>query len=195
MCHTSTRLKHYQARTRNGTRAKIVHKSSSIYRQQHTTHGKGHTNTKKINHVICSGGYLAKVVSFVVVVILGMQPTLYVCKYHITTHCKSYTKIAFIFVFIYVRVRVCAYCSLKAKKFALYIAHFIDFVLKICIKTAQISFICCKRLKIQTFLVFCLVGCKYVCTFASQLRTKGNNKHNEDKKQEAARHITGQEEH
>ena len=80
---------------------------------------------------------------------------------------------------------------LKAKIFALHIAHFIDFVLKICIKTAQISFICCKRLKIQRFLAKCLVGCKYLCTFASQLRTKGNNKHNEDKKQEAARHITG----
>ena len=81
--------------------------------------------------------------------------------------------------------------SLKAKKFALYIAHFPVFVLKICIKTAQISFICCKRLKIQRFLAKCLVGCKYLCTFASQLRTKGNNKHNEDKTRKAARHITG----
>ena len=32
---------------------------------------------------------------------------------------------------------------------------------------------------------------KIVITFAAQLRTKGNNKHNENKKQEAARHITG----
>ena len=53
-------------------------------------------------------------------------------------------------------------------------------------KFGQKSFICCKRLKIQRFLAKCLVGCKYLCTFASQLRTKGNNKHNEDKKQEAA---------
>ena len=85
--------------------------------------------------------------------------------------------------------------SLKAKKFALYIAHFVDFVLKICINLGKNSFICCKRLKIQRFLAKCLVGCKYLCTFATQLRTKGNNKHNENKKQEAARHITGQEEH
>lgn len=82
--------------------------------------------------------------------------------------------------------------QLKAKKFALYIAHFPVFVLKICINLGKISFICCKLLINQTFLVFCLVGCKYLCTFASQLRTKGNNKHNENnKKQEAARHITG----
>ena len=86
---------------------------------------------------------------------------------------------------------VCGY-SAKAKIFALYIAHFANFVLKICIKTAQISFICCKTLNKQRFLAKCLVGCKYLCTFASQLRTKGNNKHNENnKKQEAARHITG----
>ena len=84
---------------------------------------------------------------------------------------------------------------LKAKKFALYIAHFPVFVLKICINLGKNILICCKRLKIQRFLAKCLVGCKYLCTFASQLRTKGNNKHNEDKKQEAARHITGQEEH
>ena len=64
---------------------------------------------------------------------------------------------------------MCGY-SAKAKIFALYIAHFIDFVLKICIKTAQISFICCKRLKIQRFLAKCLVGCKYLCTFATQFR-------------------------
>lgn len=59
---------------------------------------------------------------------------------------------------------------LKAKKFALYIAHFPVFVLKICIKTAQISFICCKRLNKQRNLVFCLVDSKYLCTFASQFR-------------------------
>lgn len=35
---------------------------------QERTRNKGHTNTKKINHVFCSGGYLAKVVSFAVVV-------------------------------------------------------------------------------------------------------------------------------
>ena len=80
---------------------------------------------------------------------------------------------------------------LKAKKFALHIAHFANFVLKICINLGKNSLICCKRLKIQTFLAKCLVDGKYLCTFASQLRTKGNNKHNEDKKQEAARHITG----
>ena len=95
---------------------------------------------------------------------------------------------------MYARVRV--WIFRKANILALYIAHFANFVLKICIKTAQISFICCKRLKIQTFLAKCLVGCKYLCTFAPEIRTKGNNKHNEDnKKQEAARHITGQEEH
>ena len=81
--------------------------------------------------------------------------------------------------------------SLKAKIFALYIAHFADFVLKICIKTAQISFICCKTLKIQIFLAKCLVGCKYLCTFASQLRTKRNNKHNENNKQQTAANISG----
>ena len=59
---------------------------------------------------------------------------------------------------------------LKAKKFALYIAHFIDFVLKICINLGKNSLICCKRLKIQRFLAKCLVGCKYLCTFASQFR-------------------------
>ena len=67
---------------------------------------------------------------------------------------------------------------LKAKKFALYIAHFADFVLKICIKTAQISFICCKRLKIQRFLVFCLVDSKYVCTFAVPFRGSGEDNGN-----------------
>ena len=80
---------------------------------------------------------------------------------------------------------------LKAKIFALYIAHFAVFVLKICINLGKNSLICCKRLKIQRFLAKCLVGCKYLCTFATQLRTKRNNKHNENKKQEAARHITG----
>ena len=73
------------------------------------------------------------------------------------------------------RIIICYYImyvrnSLKAKIFALHIAHFAVFVLKICIKTAQISFICCKRLKIQRFLAKCLVGCKYLCTFASQFR-------------------------
>ena len=59
---------------------------------------------------------------------------------------------------------------LKANKFALYIAHFANFVLKICINLGKNILICCKRLKIQTFLVFCLVVSKYVCTFASQFR-------------------------
>ena len=70
MCHTSTHTNTHGTHTRHehGTRAKIAHKTSSIYRQQHTTHGKGHTNTAKINHVFCSGGNLAKVVSFAVVV-------------------------------------------------------------------------------------------------------------------------------
>ena len=80
---------------------------------------------------------------------------------------------------------------LKAKKFALYIAHFANFVLKICINLGKNSLICCKRLKIQRFLAKCLVGCKYLCTFAAQLRTKRNNKHNEDKTRKAARYITG----
>ena len=64
---------------------------------------------------------------------------------------------------------MCGY-SAKAKKFALYIAHFVDFVLKICINLGKNSLICCKRLKIQRFLVFCLVDSKYLCTFASQFR-------------------------
>ena len=85
---------------------------------------------------------------------------------------------------------MCGY-SAKTKIFALYIAHFANFVLKICINLGKNSLICCKRLKIQRFLAKCLVGCKYLCTFATQLRTKRNNKHNENKKQEAARHITG----
>ena len=84
---------------------------------------------------------------------------------------------------------------LKPNIFALYIAHFANFVLKICINLGKNSLICCKTLKIQTFLVFCLVDSKYLCNFAPEIRTKRNNKHNEDKKQEAARHITGQEEH
>ena len=85
---------------------------------------------------------------------------------------------------------------LKAKIFALYIAHFSYFVLKICINLGKNSLICCKTLNKQRFLVFCLVVSKYVCTFAPEIRTKGNNKHNENnKKQEAARYITGQEEH
>ena len=71
------------------------------------------------------------------------------------------------------------------------IAQFGNFVLKICINTAQISFICCKLLINQTFLVFCLVVSEYLCNFAPEIRTKGNNKHNEDKTQKAARHITG----
>ena len=81
--------------------------------------------------------------------------------------------------------------SLKAKKFALYIAHFVDFVLKICINLGKNSLICCKRLKIQRFLAKCLVGCKHLCTFASQLRTKRNNKHNENNKQQTAASISG----
>ena len=84
----------------------------------------------------------------------------------------------------------------KAKKYALYIAHFANFVLKICINLGKNSLICCKRLKIQTFSGKCLHVSKYVCTFAPEIKTKGNNKHNENnKKQEAARYITGQEEH
>ena len=75
---------------------------------------------------------------------------------------------------------------LKAKIFALHIAHFANFVLKICINLGKNSLICCKRLKIQTFLGKCLHVCKYVCTFASQLRTKRNNKHNENNKQQTA---------
>ena len=54
--------------------------------------------------------------------------------------------------------------------FAYYIAHFAKFVLKICINLGKNILICCKRLKIQRFLAKCLVGCKYVCTFASQFR-------------------------
>lgn len=96
---------------------------------------------------------------------------------------------------MYVRVRVWV-LQPQAKKFALYIAHFANFVLKICINLGKNILICCKRLKIQTFLRKCLHVSEIVCTFASQLRTKGNNKHNENnKKQEAARYITGQEEH
>ena len=63
MCHTSTHTNTHGTHTRHehGTLAKIAHKSSSIYRQQHTTRNKGHTNAKKINHVICSGGNFGNV--------------------------------------------------------------------------------------------------------------------------------------
>lgn len=81
---------------------------------------------------------------------------------------------------MYVRVRVWV-LQPQAKKFALYIAHFPVFVLKICINLGKNILICCKTLNKQIFLVFCLVVSKYVCTFATQLRTKGNNKHNESK--------------
>ena len=91
---------------------------------------------------------------------------------------------------MYARVRVWV-LQPQAKIFALYIAHFVDFVLKICINLGKNILICCKTLNKQRFLGKCLHVCKYLCTFASQLRTKGNNKHNEDKKQEAARHIKG----
>ena len=70
---------------------------------------------------------------------------------------------------------VCGY-SEKPNIFALYIAHFANFVLKICINLGKNSLICCKRLKIQTFLVFCLVVSKYVCTFASPFRGKDTAK-------------------
>lgn len=91
---------------------------------------------------------------------------------------------------MYVRVRV--WIFRKAKKFALYIAHFANFVLKICINLGKNILICCKTLKIQTFLAKCLVVFKYVCTFAIAIQNKGNNKHNENnKKQEAARHYQG----
>ena len=50
---------------------------------------------------------------------------------------------------MYVRVRV--WIFRKAKKFALYIAHFANFVLKICINLGKNILICCKTLKIQTF--------------------------------------------
>ena len=58
-------------------------------------------------------------------------------------------------------------CSVKTKKLALYIAHFPNFVLKICINLGKNSLICCKTLNKQRFLVFCLVDCKYLCTFAT----------------------------
>ena len=79
---------------------------------------------------------------------------------------------------------------LKTKIFALYIAHFANFVLKICINLGKNILICCKTLNKQRFLVFCLVVSKYVCTFAPEIRTKGNNKHNENKQQTAA-NISG----
>ena len=87
-------------------------------------------------------------------------------------------------------MRVCI-LQPQTKKFALYIAHFPVFVLKICINLGKNSLICCKRLKIQTFSRKCLHVCKYVCTFASQLRTKRNNKHNENNKQQTAANISG----
>ena len=74
----------------------------------------------------------------------------------------------------------------QTKIFALYIAHFAKFVLKICINLGKNSLICCKTLKIQRFLAKYLHVSKYVCTFASQLRTKRNNKHNENNKQQTA---------
>ena len=107
---------------------------------------------------------------------------------------QLYKDSIYICLYICTCARVCI-LQPQTKKFALHIAHFANFVLKICIKTAQISFICCKTLNKQRFLVFCLVVSKYVCTFATQLRTKGNNKHNENKTRKAARHITGQKEH
>ena len=64
---------------------------------------------------------------------------------------------------------------LKAKIFALYIAHFAKFVLKICINLGKNSLICCKLLIKQTFLVFCLVVSKYVCTFALPFRGSGED--------------------
>ena len=78
---------------------------------------------------------------------------------------------------MYVRVRVCI-LQPKAKKLALYIAHFAKFVLKICINLGKNSLICCKRLKIQIFLVFCLVVSKYVCTFAVPFRGSGEDNGN-----------------
>ena len=48
----------------------------------------------------------------------------------------------------------------KAKKYALYIAHFANFVLKICINLGKNILICCKTLNKQRFLVKCLVHTK-----------------------------------
>ena len=64
--------------------------------------------------------------------------------------------------------------SLKAKKFALYIAHFVKFVLKICINLGKNILICCKTLNKQTFSAKCLVDSKYLCTFASQFRNEAH---------------------
>ena len=135
--------------------------------RQHTTKTLPGTNTAHGTHT-----NTAKIVSFVVVVILGMQPTLYVCKYHITTHCNSYTKVAYYQSLYNVRARSCVDIPLKANIFALYIAHFAKFVLKICINLGKNILICCKTLNKQIFLVFCLVVSKYVCTFATQFRNE-----------------------
>ena len=72
---------------------------------------------------------------------------------------------------------MCGY-SAKANKFALHIAHFVDFVLKICINLGKNSLICCKTLNKQRFLVFCLVVSKYVCTFAVPFRGSGEDNGN-----------------
>ena len=53
------------------------------------------TNTGKDKSYLCSGGYLAKVVSFAVVVNLECGYINTDTEYHITTHCNSYTNIAY----------------------------------------------------------------------------------------------------
>ena len=82
------------------------------------------------------------------------------------TTLRTAAKIALLFVFIYVRARSCVDMCLKANIFALYIAHFAVFVLKICINLGKNILICCKTLKKQRFLGKCLHVSKYVCTFA-----------------------------
>ena len=67
-------------------------------------------------------------------------------------------------------VCACVDIPLKANKFALYIAHFAKFVLKICINLGKNSLIRCKTLNKQTFSGKCLHVSKYVCTFATQFR-------------------------
>lgn len=95
MCHTSTHTEHIPGHEHD-TRAKITHKSSSIYRQQQPTHGKGHTNTKKIYHnfvVVVKIG--CNIVPFVVVVFWNVGYINTATEYHITTHTQAAANIAY----------------------------------------------------------------------------------------------------
>ena len=65
-----------------------------------TAHGKGHTNTAKINHTFVVVVIWQRYYQFVVVVFWNVAYINTATEYHITTHCNSYTKIALLLVFI-----------------------------------------------------------------------------------------------